>query len=149
MKTRAGVSCMDQEGIAHYRETQIKTASKGKLIVFLYDGLIRFIDIALENLTVKKYDVVNTNILKSQDILTELTLSLNMEAGDFSKKLMSIYNFLNTKLIEANINKDPQPLEFVKKMATELRNAWNQIVKNSPNPDIDEMKKAGGIDIAG
>ncbi len=149
MTKRAGVFCMDQEGIAHYRETQIKTASKGKLIVFLYDGLIRFIDIALESLPAKKYDVVNTNILKSQDILTELTLSINMEAGDFSKKLMSIYTFLNTKLIEANLNKDPEPLKFVKRMVLELREAWNQIVKNSPNPDLNEMRKAGGIDIAG
>ena len=149
MTNRGGVFFMDSEGVSHYRETQIKTASKGKLIVFLYDGLIRFIDRALENLPAKKYDIVNTNILKSQDILTELTLSLNMEAGDFANKLMSIYTFLNTKLIEANVNKDPVPLQFVKRMVTELRDAWNQIVKNSPNPDLNEMEKAGGIDIAG
>ena len=72
-----------------------------------------------------------------------------MEAGDFANKLMSIYTFLNTKLIEANVNKDPVPLRFVKRMVTELRDAWNQIVKNSPNPDLNEMEKAGGIDIAG
>lgn len=140
---------MDQESVFQYRETQVKTASKGKLIVLLYDGLIRFLDVAIENIPRKKYDVVNTNIIKCQDIVTELILSLNMDAGDFSKNLLNIYSFLNMKLLEGNVKKDVEPLTFVKNMAVELRDAWNQIVKNSPNPDIDEMKRGGGIDIAG
>jgi flagellar protein FliS len=140
---------MDQERVFHYRETQVKTASKGKLIVMLYDGLIRFLDIAIAHIPKKKYDVVNTNIIKCQEIVTELILSINMDAGDFSKNLLNIYSFLNMKLLEGNINKDVEPLKFVKKMVAELREAWNQIVKNSPNPDINEMKRGGGIDIAG
>ena len=100
---------MDKENILHYRETQIKTASKGKLIVILYDGLLRFLDIALENIPKKKYDVVNNNIIKAQDIITELIMSLNMDAGDISQKLFSIYTFFNKMLIEGNMKKDPKP----------------------------------------
>jgi len=140
---------MNQERIRHYREIQIKTASKGKLIVLLYDGLVKFLDIAIENIPEKKYDVVNTNIIKSQDIITELIMSLNMEAGDFSQRLLSIYSYLNMKLIEGNMKKDVESVKFVKKMVVELRDAWKKIVKNSPNPDINEMKREGGIDIAG
>jgi flagellar protein FliS len=140
---------MQKDRIAHYRETQIKTASKGKLVVILYDGLIRFLDLALESIPNKQYDVVNNNILKAQDVLSELTMSLNMEAGDISKKLLSIYSFLNMKLIEGNIKKDAAPISFVKKMAVELRESWNTIAKKSPIAGIDEMRKKGGIDVAG
>jgi len=140
---------MEKENILHYRETQIKTASKGKLIVILYDGLLRFLDIALENIPKKKYDVVNNNILKAQDIITELIMSLNMEVGDISQKLFSIYTFFNKMLIEGNLKKDPKPILFVRKMAAELRDAWNQIASKGGTPNIEDMKKEGGIDIAG
>ena len=87
---------MEKEHISSYRETQIKTASRGKLIVLLYDGLVKFLDIALENMPKKKYDIVNLNIIKAQDIIAELIMSLNMEAGEVSGKLLSIYTFFNT-----------------------------------------------------
>lgn len=140
---------MDKDRITSYRETQIKTASKGKLVVFLYDGLIRFLEIALENFPLKKYDVVNNNILKAQDIISELIISLNLDAGDMSRKLLSIYSFFNTKLIEGNIQKNPEPVKFVRNMICELRDAWNEAAKKGGTPNINEMKKEGGIDIAG
>jgi flagellar protein FliS len=140
---------MDKERISSYRETQIKTASKGKLVVLLYDGLIRFLDIALENLPKKRYDLVNENLLKAQDIIAELMMSLNFEAGDISNKLLSIYSFFNSKLIEGNIKKEQAPIAFVRRMSSDLRDAWNEISKKGKVPELDEMKKEGGIDVAG
>ena len=140
---------MDKERISSYRETQIKTASKGKLVVLLYDGLIRFLDIALENLPKKRYDLVNENLLKAQDIIAELMMSLNFEAGDISNKLLSIYSFFNSKLIEGNIKKDQAPIAFVRRMSSDLRDAWNEISKKGKVPELNEMKKEGGIDVAG
>jgi flagellar protein FliS len=140
---------MQEDKIAHYRETQIKTASKGKLVVILYDGLIRFLDLALENLPKKKYDVVNNNIIRAQDIISELSISLNMEAGEISEKLLSIYSFLNMKLIEGNVQKKEEPIRFVRRMVCDLRESWNRIAKKSPITPIEDMKKKGGIDVAG
>ena len=140
---------MDKDRISSYRETQIKTASKGKLVVLLYDGLIRFLDIALENLPKKRYDLVNENLLKAQDIIAELMMSLNFEAGDISNKLLSIYSFFNSKLIEGNIKKEQAPIAFVRRMSSDLRDAWNEISKKGKVPELDEMKKEGGIDVAG
>ena len=140
---------MDKERISSYRETQIKTASKGKLVVLLYDGLIRFLDIALENLPKKRYDLVNENLLKAQDIISELMMSLNFEAGDISNKLLSIYSFFNSKLIEGNIKKEQAPIAFVRRMSSDLRDAWNEISKKGKVPELNEMKKEGGIDVAG
>jgi len=140
---------MDHERLSSYRETQVKTASRGKLVVMLYDALIRSLDIALENLPLRNYEVVNNNILKAQDIIAELIISLNMDAGDISKKLMSIYSFFNQKLIEGNVKKEAEPIKFVRRMSFELRDAWNKVASMGGTPDISEMKKEGGIDIAG
>jgi len=140
---------MQEDKIAHYRETQIKTASKGKLVVILYDGLLRFLDLALENLPKKKYDVVNNNIIKAQDIISELSMALNMEAGEISDKLLSIYSFLNMKLIEGNVQKQTEPILFVRKMVCDLRESWNKIANQGSIMPIEDMKKEGGIDVAG
>jgi flagellar protein FliS len=139
---------MDHERVLNYRETQIKTASQGQLIVLLYDGLIRFLDIAMENLPDRKYDVVNEYILKAQDIVTELSVSLNMEAGELSTKLMNLYSFMNMKLIEGNMQKTPEPLNFVRKMAVDLRDAWIKAAKSCP-ADSNEGRKEGGINLEG
>jgi flagellar protein FliS len=140
---------MDKERISSYRETQVKTASKGKLVVLLYDGLLRYLDVALEHLPKKKFDVVNENLLKAQDIIAELMMSLNFVAGDISQKLLSLYTFFNTKLVEGNVKKETAPILFVRKMAGELREAWSEIAKKGKVPGLDEMKKEGGIDVAG
>jgi flagellar protein FliS len=139
---------MQEDRIAHYRETQIKTASQGKLVVILYDGLLRFLDLALENVPKKKYDLVSNNIIRAQDILSELSIALNMEAGDISQRLLSIYSFLNMKLIEGNVQKSEKPIRFVRRMIAELRESWNKVSKKSSITPIEEMKK-GGIDVAG
>ena len=123
---------MNHERIHHYRETQIKTASKGKLVVMLYDGIIRNLDIAIEAIPEKRFDVANSSILKAQDIISELIMALNMETGDFSKKLLNIYTFLNTKLIDANMRKDLKPLEFVRKMVSELGMPGSRLRRKAP-----------------
>ena len=86
-----------------YKETEISTANQGKLIVMLYDGAIRFLNTAIENMDPKSYDIVNTNILKAQDIITELTLSLNhSEDNEISGNLFNLYMYFKKRLIEAN-----------------------------------------------
>ncbi|MFQ3619890.1 MAG: flagellar export chaperone FliS, partial [Spirochaetales bacterium] len=62
-----------------YKETNIRTASQGKLIVMLYEEAIRQIDIAIQELAQKsrKLDLVHNAIVKAQDIITELTVSLD------------------------------------------------------------------------
>ena len=93
-----------------YKKASIQTASQGKLILMMYDGAIKFINFAIENMPAKKYDVVNTNIIKAQDIITELMLALNMEVGgEIAKNLYSLYDYMNRRLVESNIKKNPEP----------------------------------------
>ncbi|MCK4799175.1 MAG: flagellar export chaperone FliS [Spirochaetes bacterium] len=129
-----------------YKTTQISSANQSKLILMLYDGAIKFINKAIELMPTKSIEEVHKNILKAQDIIVELTTSLNMEAGEISKRLLNIYMYINNRLTDANIQKKTKPLLEVKKYLLELRGAWEEAGKKSPS-EINEIKK-GGINIA-
>lgn len=129
-----------------YKTTQVNTANQGKLIIMLYDGAIRFINNALQHISAKEIEDTHKNIVKTQDIITELITSLNMDAGEIAQSLFSIYMYLKNKLTEANINKDPEPLEEVKKHLAVLREAWEEASKNVSS-NMNDVEK-GGINIA-
>lgn len=122
---------MDRTGYDKYREMQIKTASQGSLILMLYDGAIRFIRYALEGMKERKFDAVNNNLIKAQNIVLELMMSLNLNTGDIAASLQSIYDFLYRHLIQANIKKDEKIMMECLDMLVELREMWNQVAKNA------------------
>jgi len=133
-----------------YKETQIKTANQIRLIVMLYDGAIRHLNLALDSFSEghHRYDVINNHIIAAQDILSELTASLDFEkGGTLAKNLFSLYTFMNRQLMDANMKKDPSPIAAVKKHLGELREAWDEI---STRKGIDEKGgAASGVNIAG
>lgn len=134
-----------------YRDTQVKTANQGKLILLLYDGAIRFLREAEAALAVKKYDTVNTSIVRTQDILTELIVSLNMKAGDISANLYRIYDYLNRRLIEANVRKDVVILREVIGHLLDLRAVWDEIIRKAGETATmaDSGVRPGGLNVQG
>ena len=132
-----------------YKETSIKTASSAKLVLMLYDEALKQMDIAAETLEAesKSYDTVNSAIIRAQDVITELMVSLDFDkGGDIAKNLFSLYMFFNQQLIDSNVKKDPKPIREVRKMVAEIREAWMEIMKN-PNASQDQAE--GGINVAG
>jgi flagellar protein FliS len=139
-----------------YRETQIKTANQGRLVVMLYDGAIRFINQALEGLneSPRRYDRINNNIVRAQDIVAELMVALDFErGGDLARSLFSLYLYINRRLLDANLKKDPAPLREVKQHLCELRSAWAQIAERrgheSPAAGGEEAGGSNGVNLAG
>ncbi len=133
-----------------YKETQVITANQGKLIVMLYDGAIKFLNIAVENMEPRTYDVVNNNIIKASDIITELLLSLNMEeGGEISKSLFSLYMYFKKVLLESNIKKDPEMIKSVIKMLKDLRDAWDKISAQETKSDKTSVERKGSFSIEG
>ncbi len=132
-----------------YRETKIKTASQGQLIIMLYDEAVKQLDIAIDELSrsVRKLDRISNAIIKTQDLITELMVSLDFEkGGDIAKNLLSLYMFFNRQLMEANMKKDSEHLVQVRKMLFELRGAWTEVIRKNRS----EMGDAGsGVNIAG
>lgn len=134
--------------VSAYKETSVRTASGGKMILMLYDGAIRQIDTAVQHIEsgTKQLDLINNAVLKAQDIVTELMVSLDFEkGGDLAPKLFGLYRYFNEQLMEGNINKDVAPLKNVRTMMNELREAWAQIV----NTTTVEGRTSNGVNIAG
>jgi flagellar protein FliS len=111
-----------------YKETQIETASPVKLIVILYEIIINSIEQAKSYMVEKKYDLVNKELSRAQDGIIELIAALDFErGGDIAKNLYSIYLFCSRRLFEGNIEKNPQMLDEVKNILSNLKEAWEKI----------------------
>jgi len=139
-----------QNPVNAYKEIQIKTANQIRLIVMLYDGAIRHLNLAIDAFGDghRRYDAVNSHLIAAQDILSELTASLDFDKGGvLAKNLFSLYSFMNRRLLDGNLKKDPAPLAEVKKMLGDLREAWDEI---STRKGLEETTSpASGVNIAG
>jgi flagellar protein FliS len=133
-----------------YKEIQIKTANQIRLIVMLYDGAIRHLNLAIDACAEghRRYDAINSHLIAAQDILSELMASLDFEKGGvLAKNLFSLYSFMNRRLLDGNLKKDPVPLNEVKKMLGDLREAWDEISTRKGLED--NAAPASGVNIAG
>lgn len=131
-----------------YRETKVRTAGQGKLIVMLYDEAIKQIDTALQGMenNSKKLDSVHNSITKAQDVITELTVSLDFDrGGEIAKTLFNLYMFFNSQLMEGNVRKDQTPVRTVRDLLAQLREAWVSI----SNLQVEGSSPSTGVNIAG
>ena len=138
---------------SQYKETQILTASPGKLLLMLYDGAISALEQTLEIIEDKsKYDLVNKNLLKAQEILGELLSSLDFEAGgEFATNLQSLYAYMIKRLMEGNFEKSKEPIHEVLKYIRELRESWAVAVQKVGNDPKQSMKttQTSNLNISG
>jgi len=109
-----------------YQQNQVETASPVKLLLMLYNGALRFIKGAREGIREKDMEKANHNIVKAQDIVVELMTSLDMEQGEISKNLYSLYDYANSRLLQANIKKDENILSEAENILQELRDTWQE-----------------------
>lgn len=113
---------------AVYKETNVTTQTSGRLVVMLYDGAIGFLKRAQQCIEAGDLAGKNQAICRTRDIVFELNASLNMEhGGHVAQNLRALYNFIWRYLADANIKNDPQMLQKVINMLSELGQAWNKI----------------------
>jgi flagellar protein FliS len=115
-------------GVKAYQETSVTTQSKGRLIVMLYDGAIKFLKLAIQELQAGNYEAKGRYINKARDIINELNVVLDMDGGgEIASNLRRLYNFMNNHLSEANIKCDPQMIREVIDMMEGLNQSWKAI----------------------
>ncbi|MDR2404348.1 MAG: flagellar export chaperone FliS [Spirochaetaceae bacterium] len=142
--------------LSAYRETRIKTASQGQLIIMLYDEAVKQLDHGLELMAANarekrdpgKIEQIGKAIVKTQEIVTELMVSLDFEqGGDIAKNLFSLYTWFNQELLESNIAQDIRRITVVRNMVSELRSAWTTIVAKASTGGLGQPSE--GVNIAG
>ncbi|WFD10029.1 flagellar export chaperone FliS [Tepidibacter hydrothermalis] len=113
---------------AQYKRQAVNTSTPEELTLKLYEGCIKFINIAMIAIDEKDIQKSNTNILKAQNIINELNITLDMNY-EISNNLRLIYDYLHTRLIDANLKKDKSILEEVKEFVVEFRDTWKEAMK--------------------
>jgi flagellar secretion chaperone FliS len=137
-----------------YKETKIKTASQGQLIIMLYDEAVRQLTMAIEMLEQKnenkkihdKIEKINKAIMKAEEIITELMVSLDFDhGGEVARNLFALYSWFNKELLEAGISQDVERIKKVRNMFGELQDSWKKIVLTVES----ENRDAVGLNISG
>jgi len=113
---------------AQYKENTVYTARPEELTLMLYNGLVKFVMQAQQGLGERNIEKTNNSIIRAQDILLEFEATLNKKYT-ISHNLSLIYDYMNRRLIEANIKKDDIILEEVLGISKELRDTWEQAIK--------------------
>ncbi|ERI09655.1 flagellar export chaperone FliS [Aneurinibacillus aneurinilyticus] len=111
-----------------YRQNSVLTATPGELTLQLYNGLVKFIKLAIVHMEKGEIQATNDNLIKSQDILQELLCTLNTNYP-IAKDMAALYEYMMERLIQANVKKDLSILEEVLEYAEQFRATWMQALK--------------------
>ena len=115
-------------GYAAYANNKITTASPAELTLMLYEGAIKFCNIAITAIEEKDISKAHNNIIKVQNIIQEFQATLNHKypvAKDFD----NVYSYLMQRLIEANIKKDAEILQEVLGHLRTMRDTWKEVMR--------------------
>ena len=122
---------MYTQGYNVYKNNSVNYASKNQLLLMLVDGAVKFAKIARQAILDKDIKKAHNNIIKTEDIFTELRVTLDQTAGDWADKMFNVYGFINEKLFEANIKKDVKVMDEVIPLIEEVRDIWYEAEKRS------------------
>lgn len=117
-----------QQGINNYQRNAVLTASPAELTLMLYEGAIKFCNIALNGFENQDFEKINTNIKKAEAIIAELRATLDHKYPvweDFDR----VYAYIYDCMVDANIQKDPAMLEEALKHTREMRDTWKEVMK--------------------
>ena len=129
-----------------YKKASVNTLDQTKLIIMLYDGAIKNASFAVEHMKSGQIEKVHDCLIKTKNIVTELMATLNMDrGGDIANNLQSLYSYMFSQLIEANMNKKTEPVVVVIDLLKELRAAWTQI--NSKKKNDAKRQNTPGKDV--
>lgn len=111
-----------------YKQNSVTTASPGELTLMLYNGCLKFLNKSKLAIEEKNIQDKNTNLQKAQAIISELMSTLNMNI-EISKNMMALYEYMNNRLVEANIRNDITIIEEVEGLVTEFRDTWKEVIR--------------------
>ena len=110
-----------------YQGTKVNTASPAELTLMLYEGAIKFCNIGLSAIEKNDITKANTNIIKAEKIINKLRETLDFKypvAKDFDR----VYDYIYSKLVEANIHKDAAALTEALDRIREMCDTWKEVM---------------------
>lgn len=120
------------KGYAAYANNKVTTASPADLVLMLYEGAIKFCNIAIMAIENNDIEKAHNNIMKVERIIQEFQISLDFRyatANDFNE----VYTYLLARLREANMKKDKEIVEEVLKHLRTMRDTWKEVMRLTKN----------------
>ena len=118
-------------GLGAYKKTSVETASKEQILLMLYQAAIKNCKKGIEAIEQKNTSKKGEYIGKLQDIVVELSNSLDFEVGgEVAKELASLYDYILYSSTQANIKIEKSHLEGCLKVLNTLYDGWTEAVKN-------------------
>jgi flagellar protein FliS len=112
-----------------YRKTQAETARPQDLVLMLYDGAVKNLNLSKSHMSEGNIEKAHEHLVKAQDIVLELSSSINSDAGEIALQLGLLYDYLYRRLMEANTKKDMVIVDEVVGFLKDLRQTWASAIQ--------------------
>lgn len=128
------------KAVQAYRNHSATTATPAELTLMLYSGAIKFIRQARMAIQNKNFEQANASLIRAQDIIQELIITLNMDV-EISQQFLVMYEYMHHRLVEANIKKDVSILDEQEDLFVQFRDTWKQAMVLAKSP----VKQVGQV----
>lgn len=125
--TQSGVY---QQAYSQYKNSRVTTASPAELTLMLYDGAIKFMNIAEAAIEKGDNAKAHDNIMKTEKIVDYLRITLDMQYP-VSKDFENVYMYMSDRLVEANVNKDVEIIKEINEHMHTIRDSWKQVMQEN------------------
>lgn len=115
-------------GYETYQRQKILTATPAELTLMLYDGAIKFLNIAIMAIEKKDFEKAHNNIMKTQRIIDEFRATLNFKYP-VAKEFDKVYEYISRRLVWANVKKDTEIIEECLGHLRGMRDTWKEVMK--------------------
>ncbi len=115
---------------ALYKGNRINTASPAELTLMLYDGAVKFCNIAIDALDQNDINKANENLIKAQKIIVEFRMTLDFKY-DVAQQFDIVYDYIYRRLVEANIKKDKEIVEEALGHIRTMRDTWKEVMRKN------------------
>lgn len=134
--------------VKQYQKTTVETASNEKILIMLYDGAIQFLNKAKIALNEKNWEQSHNNLMGAQRILEEFINTIDKEPNpELAQNLINLYEYFITRLVQANMKHQIEPVDEVLKFLKELKATWEQAIAISQKERAELIAKTKSLNI--
>ena len=125
-----------------YRQVEVNTTNRGKIVVMLYSGAITFLNKTKMYMEKKDYENKSKYLTKALNIIEELNVSLDLQkGGEIAKNLKSLYLFLDRFINQANFENNTEKIDRAIQILERLQTAFDEVIKNPDHQEVQSINK--------
>ena len=110
-----------------YKQNAVFMASKEQLLLMLVDGAVKYTKIARAAILDRNTQKAHRELVRVQDIFTELMVTLDQNAGQWAKDMYKVYEFIKSELAIADENKDIKIIDDILPIVKQIRDTWHEV----------------------